>query len=184
MSEDRSAEETSEDRSAGATTPLRSSGLIKLTRGALGVAGVLMIGYGAWRILDNRASTQPLKLGEWLIGSLILHDGILSFAILGLGWLLARTLPGRARAYVQGALIAGGLVTAVAVLLIYRRGKSQPGQALLTQNYGANLAILLALIALGTAAAYAVRVRRDSRPASGVASTANVRPDADQTSST
>ncbi|MEP6599426.1 MAG: hypothetical protein ABJB98_08280 [Actinomycetota bacterium] len=156
---------------------------MRATRALLGLAGLLMIGYGGWRILDNRAATQPVKVGEWLIGALILHDGILSFVIFGLGWLLARTIPGRARAYVQGGLIAGGLVTAVAVLLIYRRGKSQPGQALLTQNYGANLAILLALIAAGTALAYALRVARDSRHPAGVASNANVRPDADQTSS-
>lgn len=160
------------------------------TRLLLGAIGIAMIGYGGWRIIENRAATQPVKLGEWLIGGLILHDGILSWLVLGVGWLLARAIPGRARAYVQGGLIAGGLVTVVAGFLIYRQGESQPGQALLTQNYGLHLVVLLAAITLVSALAYLLAVRRDASSASSAASTANaasaanVRPDDDHTSST
>jgi hypothetical protein len=59
--------------------------------------------------------------------------------------------------------------------LIYRRGKSQPGQALLERDYPANLALIVAGIAVGTGAAYLLRVRRDAQAA-------KVRPPADQTS--
>ena len=134
-----------------------------MKRVVLGGIGVVMVGYGVWRIFANAAATQPLHLAEWLLGALLVHDGVLSSVIVAVGWLLARTIPGRARAYVQGGLIAGGIVTAVAGVESYRRGKAAPGQALLEQNYGAHLALLLLLIALGTAACYTIRVIRDAR---------------------
>jgi hypothetical protein len=49
------------------------------------------------------------------------------------------------------------------VVETYRRGKSAPGQALLEQNYRANLVVLLVLICLGTLLCYMVRVVRDAR---------------------
>jgi hypothetical protein len=152
-----------------------------MKRVLIGVVGVAMMTYGIWRIFDNAGATQPLHLGEWLVGALILHDGVLSFVVVAIGWLVARAIPGRARAYVQGGLITAGLVTAVAAVEIYRRGRSAPGQSLLEQNYSANLALLLLLIALGTAACYAMRAVRDARSASRHA---NERPESDQTSST
>jgi hypothetical protein len=54
-------------------------------------------------------------------------------------------------------------VAVVAAPMIYRRGKSQPGQSLLERDYLANLLIILACIAVGTGVAYLVRVRRDVR---------------------
>jgi len=129
----------------------------------LAAIGIAMIGYGGWRIVTNPRATQPVHVGEWLLGALVLHDGVLAVVIVVVGWLLARAIPGRARAYVQGGLITAGLVTAIAVVDIYRRDKSAPGQALLEQDYRAHLVILLLMIALGTATCYAVRVIRDAR---------------------
>jgi hypothetical protein len=133
------------------------------TRVLLGAIGIAMIGYGTWRIFANARATQPLHLGEWLLGALVVHDGVIAFVIVAVGWVLVRAVPGRARAYVQGGLITAGLVTAIAVVETYRRGKSAPGQALLEQNYRANLVVLLVLICLGTLLCYMVRVVRDAR---------------------
>jgi hypothetical protein len=148
---------------------------MRTARWLLGGVGIALLGYGIWRIFEFSAATQPRQLGLWLGAALVLHDGILSWLVVGSGWRLARFVPGRARAYLQGALITGGLVTLVALPLIYRRGRSQPGQALLERNYLANLLVILGCIAAGTAAAYLARVRRDAR-------VVKVRPPADQTS--
>jgi hypothetical protein len=150
---------------------------MRLIRVFIGLLGLVMLGYGAWRIFDFSAATQPKELAKWMIGALILHDGIFSWLVVGLGWVLRRFVPGRARAYVQGGLITAGLVTIVAVPLIYRRGKSLPGQALLERNYLLNLLIIFAAIAAVTTGAYLTRVRRDSR-------LTNVRPSVDHASST
>lgn len=148
---------------------------MRSARWLLGGLGVVLLTYGSWRIVQYSAATRPAQLGIWLAAALVLHDGILSWLVVGIGWLLARFVPGRARSYLQGGLITAGLVSLVAAPLIYRRGRSQPGQALLERDYLANLLIIAACIAAVTAIAYLVRVRRE-------ASVAKVRPPADQTS--
>ncbi|HST46761.1 hypothetical protein [Jatrophihabitans sp.] len=144
-------------------------------RWLLGGLGIALLGYGSWRIFEFSAATQPEQLGIWLAAALVLHDGILSWLVVGIGWLLARFVPGRARGYLQGGLITAGLVSLVAAPLIYRRGRSQPGQALLERDYLVNLLIIAACIAAVTATAYLVRVRRETR-------VVKARPPADQTS--
>jgi len=151
--------------------------MMRIVRALLGLLGLVMLGYGVWRIFHFSQATQPWELGKWLIAALILHDGIFSWLIVGAGWLLGRFVPGRARAYLQGGLVTAGLVALIAAPLIYRRGKSQPGQALLEGNYLANLLVIFAVIAAVTTLAYLVRVRRDTK-------LANRRPETDHVSST
>ncbi|PZS29133.1 MAG: hypothetical protein DLM59_13240 [Pseudonocardiales bacterium] len=149
---------------------------------ALGTIGFLGIGYGVFRILGNQSVSQPLKLAPWLIGAIVLHDFVLTPIVLSIGLVLTRFVEPRARRYIQGGLVTGALVTAIAIPLIYRRGKNLPGKALLERNYAANLALIIAMIAAVTAAAYAVRVMRDRRDQRGIDT--NVRPPTVQTSGT
>lgn len=138
----------------------------------LGTIGVAAIGYGALRILTDSKDTKPLALAKWLLGSLLVHDLLIAPVVIGIGWLLARFVPPRARAFVQAGLVTGGLVGALGVLLIWRQGKSSARSlALLQQNYAANLLVLLAIIAAVTAACYLTSVSRASRR--------NTRPPAD-----
>ncbi len=148
---------------------------MRTARWLVGSLGLALLGYGIVRIFQFSAATQPRQLGLWLVAALILHDAIFAWLVVGAGWLLARLVPGRARAYLQGGLITAGLVSVVAAPMIYRQGKSQPGQSLLERDYLANLLIIFACIAVGTGAAYLVRVRREVKAA-------NVRPSADQAS--
>jgi hypothetical protein len=80
---------------------------------------------------------------------------------------LALTVRPRARRYVQGFLIVAAVVTVVAVPLVIREGKAQPGQALLTQDYLSHLIWVLAAVAGLCLLAYVVRVVRDHRPDRG-----------------
>ena len=61
----------------------------------------------------------------------------------------------------QGGLIAGAAVTVIAVPMIYRAHSQPKVKAILDQNFGANLATLLAAVAAGAALLYVVRVLRD-----------------------
>ena len=142
----------------------------------LGTIGAAMICYGGWQIFNHSGATKPAKVGEWLIAALILHDGVLAWLVIAAGWLVARTARGRARAYLQGALICAALITVIALPLIYRRGKSAPGLTLLEQNYVAHLLLLLGILVAVVSAAYAVRTLRD---ATQRRSNANERPPAD-----
>jgi hypothetical protein len=136
----------------------------RLIRLSLGTVGVLVLGYGALRILQDQRHTHPTKLGAWLVGALILHDGIIAPIVIGVGMLLARVVPPRARAFLQGGLIVGGLISSVGVLLIWRKGKSgSAALTLLQQNYKANLLLMLALVAIGTVISYGIAVLRSNR---------------------
>jgi hypothetical protein len=151
--------------------------MIRILLGAIGVA---LLGYGGYQLLNNSGATHPVEVATWLVIALAVHDGVIAWVIVVVGWLIARVVPPRARAYVQGGLICAALITLIALPLIYRRGKAEPGLTLLSQNYPAHLAVLLGMVAAVTAGAYAVRVARDR---SGRSST-NDRPPTDQASPT
>jgi uncharacterized protein (DUF58 family) len=133
---------------------------------AIGGAGVLLGLFGVFRLLTQIDGYDLLVLFGWLVAALVIHDGILSPLVVAVGALLARTLPPRARTFVQGALIAGAAVTVIAIPMIYR-ARSQPRvKAILEQNFGANLATLLAIVAAIAASLYVLRVLRDRQGAS------------------
>ena len=135
------------------------------TRILLAACGITLAGYGAYRILTQVHGHALFVLAVWLAGAVIIHDGLLSPAIVTTGYLIGRLVPPRARRYLQAALTTGGLVTIVAIPLIHRHNTyTQPAsKALLRQNYGGNLTLLLAIIAAVTLGMYAIHVARDHR---------------------
>ena len=132
---------------------------ISRIRVVIGTAGVLLATFGFFRLVTEIPVRNLLGLALWLGAALILHDAVLSPGIVGVGRLLRR-IPARARTYVQGALIAGGLVTVIALPMIYRAGTQPRAKAILDQDFRANLAILLAVISLAAVVAYLRRVAR------------------------
>ena len=133
---------------------------------AIGSLGVLMIGYGAFRILQFPKLSTPKSLAEWLIGAAVLHDGVLAPVVTVLGVLAARFIPGRARAYLQGFFIAAATVSITAWVLIHRENTGSPGNTLLIQDYTRNLLIVIGVLALGALLLYLLRVVRDRRAGS------------------
>jgi hypothetical protein len=132
---------------------------------ALAVAGLVLGCYGVFRLVTEVPHPKLLVLGFWLVGALVIHDGILSPLVVAISWVLARVVPPRGRRYLQFALITGGLVTVIALPMIHRQKIGPANKAILRQNFSVNLSIVLALIAVLTLAAYAVRVARDRTPA-------------------
>jgi hypothetical protein len=128
---------------------------------AWAVPGVLLGCFGMFRLVTEVPPGQLLALAGWLAGAVVVHDAVLAPLVVGVGWLLATRMPPRSRRHVQGALIAGSLVTVVAAPMILRMGHEPPSKALLQQPVAANLAILLGLLATTSAVLYAVRVLRD-----------------------
>lgn len=136
---------------------------MKRRRYALAAAGIALIAFGAFRMLTQVPLGSVILVVVWMIGIVIVHDGVLSPAVIAVGWVVARLVPPRARRFVQIALIVGALVTVIALPLILRRGSQPSSKALLLRDYGANLTVLLAIIATVSLAAYAVRVASDRR---------------------
>ena len=137
---------------------------MKIARIGLAVVGIVLVLYGAGRILSSVPPPLLVLLGVWLVGALLIQHGVVSPLVVAVGVALRRLVPDRGRRFLQIGLIVAATVTVVAVPLIIRQGTQPPAKALLLQNYGANLTLLLGLIAGVTLVAYAVRVARDRRP--------------------
>lgn len=125
-------------------------------------SGILLGLFGAFRLVTEVPIGNLLVLAGWMIGAVVIHDGILSPLVIAVGWFIGRVVPVRARRYVQGGLIAGALITVVAIPLILRAGQEPASKAILRQNFGGNLTILLGLVAAVSLVLYAVRVARES----------------------
>jgi hypothetical protein len=132
---------------------------------AFGTSGLGLLGFGLYRLATEVPIADLAVLVGWLIGAVLIHDGVLSPIVLAVGRALAH-LPPRGRRYVQWALITSAVVTVIAVPLIYRRGSQPASKALLQKNYAAHLALLVAMIAGVSLLAYAVQVARDYRASS------------------
>ena len=134
---------------------------MRVWRIVLGVVGVGIGTYGISQLLTQVPRQTLMLLALWLIAALIIHDGLLSPAIVGVAAALRRYVPDRGRRYLQFGLIMAAMVAVIAVPLIYRAHTQPPAKALLLQDFGINLTVLLAAIGGGTLIAYAVRVARD-----------------------
>lgn len=165
----------------GAIRGIRQMSRMSLSRLVIAALGLALGLYGVYRLLTETANQDLIWLGEWLIAAIILHDFILSPIIVGVGVALRR-VPPRGRRFVQGGLIAGGMITSIGILFVinvntgllaYKFNRPDSGakqnstvktaKALLEQNYAVNLLILLAVVAGVTLALYYRQVRRDSR---------------------
>jgi hypothetical protein len=134
---------------------------MKIWRIVLAVVGIGLATYGVSLLLTQIPRQTLILLALWLIGALIIHDGVLSPAVVAVGVALRRYVPDRGRRYLQFALIMAAMVTVIAVPMIYRAHTQPPAKALLLQDFGINLTVLLAAIGCGTLIAYAIRVARD-----------------------
>ena len=134
---------------------------MRIWRIILAVVGIGTGTYGISQLLTQIPRQTLMLLALWLIAALIIHLGLLSPAIVGVGAALRRYVPDRGRRYLQFGLIMAAMVTVIAVPLIYRAHTQPPAKALLLQDFGINLTVLLAAIGSGTLIAYAVRVARD-----------------------
>jgi hypothetical protein len=141
---------------------------MKVWRIILAVVGVGVGTYGLFQLFTQLPRQTLVLLALWLIAALIIHDGLLSPAVVAVGAALRRYVPDRGRRYLQFGLIMAAMVTVIAVPLIYRANTQPPAKALLLQDFGINLTVLLAAIGGGTLIAYAIRVAQDrslpSRP--------------------
>jgi hypothetical protein len=125
------------------------------------------LGYGGWLIARWPTHSKPISLATWLVGALVLHDGILVPVTMIIGAVLTLAVQPRARRYLQSFLIMAAVVTVVTVPLVIREGKAQPGQALLTQDYRWHLIWVLAAIGGLCLLSYLVQVARDRSAAKG-----------------
>ena len=134
---------------------------MKAWRIILAAAGIALGAFGVFRLLTEIPTYSLVILAVWLVAALVIQDAILTPSVVGVGWLLRRYVPDRGRRYLQVALIMTALITELAVPMIFLRGSQPAVMALLLRNYGSNLILIIAIIAVISLILYAVRVARD-----------------------
>jgi hypothetical protein len=134
---------------------------MKRVQVALIAVGVALLVVGGVVLLNDVAPKNYGGILLWFAGAIILHDGIASFAIVGVGIAMRRLghrfrVPLGAIIIVQGAIVLGALMALIVFPEIVKKSIGRANPTLLPLDYGLNLAIFYGVLVLATAAALAV----------------------------
>ncbi len=121
--------------------------------------GWAVIAWGLRGIFEHSLDTRPANLARFVVGGALLHDLIIAPLLIGAGVLLARAVPGRARAVVQGALAISGIVALFSYPLVRGFGLAANNPTSLPHNYTAGLLIVLGVVWAVATALVVVRLR-------------------------
>ncbi|WHM35666.1 hypothetical protein [Streptomyces sp. BPTC-684] len=120
-------------------------------RYVVGALGVALMGLGVSLVWAQ----SPWDVAVWLVGSIVLHDGLIAPLVLLVGVGVAATRPGL-RGPLRAALVTAGCLTAIALPDILRPGPSN-NATVLPLNYVRNWLVLLGVVAVGAGLVLAVR---------------------------
>ncbi len=129
-----------------------------VTRGALIVVGAAGAAYGAWRLV-SLGWDQLVAVLVWLVGGLVVHDGIIAPLVVVAGVLAAHRAEPWLRTPLLWTLVVLGPITLIAVPVLGKPGAKADNPTLLDRNYVLGYAVVVVIV-LGAAAAMAVRRRR------------------------
>ncbi len=123
-------------------------------------AGWAVMAWGLQGIFVHSLDTRPANLAKFVVGGALLHDLLVAPLVIGAGLLVARAVPGRARAVVQGALAVSGIVALFSYPLVRAYGLAANNPTSLPHNYTANLLVVLGLVWAVAAGLVITRLRR------------------------
>jgi len=132
----------------------------------LGVFGVAMLGLAAVVFVDEVPVVRYPGVAAWLIGALIVHDGIVAVAVVAIGLLLRR---GRwspvTTAIVGGAAVVGAIMALVVAPIVVKDAIGTANPTVLPLDYLGNLlwfelgVVVVAVVAVVVARRVSVRRR-------------------------
>lgn len=129
-------------------------GLILVGLGLMGIGGIVAL---TWL-----HSTQYPRVILWLVAALIVHDGIIAPAVFVVSLIsrrLGERVPAVVIAIVQGALVIGGIFLLLFLPEVIKKAIGTNSSSILPLNYGLNLVLFYASLAILAAAAIAFYVR-------------------------
>lgn len=151
----------------GSTAPKSLTTVQKWQVGLIGLGVALLLVGGVVLLMDVKPE-RYLGIAAWFIGALIVHDGIAAMAVFGVSIIMRRAgkrIPLVVIAIVQGALVIGAIFTAIVVPEILKKAIGSANPTILPLNYGLNLLLFYAALAVVTAGAIIVAlVIRRRRP--------------------
>jgi hypothetical protein len=144
---------------------------MRVTRGLLLVAGTVVAGVGAWKLLQTGPG-NTLAAARWLVGGVVAHDAVLAPLTVVIVVAGSRILPTWLRAPVTAGVVILGTVTIAAIPVLGRFGARPDNPTLLDRNYVAGWLVFAGLVVLAVSvaawrrhrAATAVRFARRRTP--------------------
>lgn len=113
-------------------------------------AGVVVLG-GLVLLADVPPRQYP-AVALWLVGALVVHDGILAGIVFGSGVLLRRTIGRRSFAallFAQSALAVGAIAALVVIPEILKKASgTRANPSILPLDYGLNLTLYIAALVI------------------------------------
>jgi hypothetical protein len=132
---------------------------MRVTRGLLGVTGVVLVLVGLYHL----AGTSLSDLGNlvlWLAGGVVAHDAVIAPLVVLVGFVVLPRLPSGSRAPATAGFVVLLSVTLLAVPAIGRFGARDDVPSLLNRPYGALWLVFVALVLLVVVVASVLRRRR------------------------
>jgi hypothetical protein len=121
---------------ATATARLRAARLILIA------VGILVLGVGAYVLVDTVALRRLPGLALWLGAAILLHDAVISPLVFGLGVLTRRAghrVAGTIIVTVQAVIVLGSLLTLIVVPAIVAKNLGPNNPSILPLDYAENL---------------------------------------------
>jgi hypothetical protein len=140
---------TGPENSTGTAGTTRSTLAIRFLIGAVGVG---ITGYGIEEFLKF-GFHNLVETFKWLIGGLVLNDGVIAAAVLAIAFVLGRIFRGRIPAPLIIGLLVLASVSLAALPMIGRYGARVDNPTLLPRNYVAGWFIFAGLTLLFTTVA-------------------------------
>jgi hypothetical protein len=91
---------------------------MRVLRSTLVVSGAAVLLFGVYGLLTAKEINQPLYVGEWLIGGVVVHDAVIAPLVFALCWAAARNTTPRVRRALAALLLVGGTTTLVAMPIL------------------------------------------------------------------
>lgn len=142
------------------------------------VLGLPIVAYGLRGALVDADDTHPTELARWIVGAALVNDLVVVPAAIVVAWVARRATPSWAWPPVRTGLTVTGVLSLVAWPFVRGYGRDPTTPSLLARDYGAGLAVALAVVWLVVAVSLAWRAwqRRRRGPASEAVTAAAGRP--------
>jgi hypothetical protein len=119
--------------------------------------GFAVMAYGVFGLLAESDRTHPGKWVRWFVGSAIAHDFVVAPVTIAVAVIVVRYVAPTYRSFVQGAMIATGLLVLTFYPFVRGFGRSSGNASVLPNNYARGLIVALALVWFATGALLLLR---------------------------
>lgn len=126
-----------------------------MTRALLALSGLALLAYGAvlaWEFATSR-TVNAVQGIAWFVGGPLIHDGVVAPAVGLTGLVLTRVVPTSWRAPVTAGVVFSGVLTLVAIPLLWRPYGTAVNPGLHDRDYGVALAIAIGVVWLAVVVA-------------------------------